>query len=36
MTWSIALGRYAHKDSHKIYFVFSDVYTNFYGFWKFL
>jgi hypothetical protein len=32
--WSSALGRSVHKESHKIYFVFFSVYTNFYEFLK--
>jgi hypothetical protein len=36
MMWSSSLGRFTHNDSHKIYLYFSDVYSNFHVFWKFI
>jgi hypothetical protein len=32
MVWSSVLGGFSHKDSSKIYFIFFDIYTNFYVF----
>jgi hypothetical protein len=33
--WPSFMGRATHKDSNKIKFVFLEVSTNFYEFWKF-